>query len=423
MEQLTLMDTDPILIEIALDAPDFVIDWTIQQRVDFDTAKVEEYTGLYREGHDLEHITLFYDGESYRVGDGFHRVTAAREAGLAMLPAMVYPGGRREALLYATSCNKHGKPLTNADKRQRVLTLLQDAEWCLWSDNHIARHCGVAHSFVRKLRDQLSVDSESSEHGDTETSQPATRQYVNKYGQVTTMQVGAIGHRNGQAACADCGRPLTDAESSNRGVGPVCACKQQLAPTATASATPRREDTSEQTTRETIHRLREQSIQQTDALARMIAASEPPALDSATAYAPAQSLSEMFARTWRTLMALDEWLDALLQQGEETVPSLVRAYQSDITLLQQATERLMARLSMPAPVEAPAAPTTGRPPGYGALPAKVREAMQAHRKRGITAGALATKLDAPRKQVWATLERFVTQGKAQKNGTAYHWVA
>jgi hypothetical protein len=76
-------------------------------------------------------------------------------------------------------------------------------------------------------------------------------------------------------------------------------------------------------------------------------------------------------------------------------------------------------LPPPAPVEAPAAPTTGRPPGYGALPAKVREAMQAHRKKGITASELATKLGEPRKQVWATLERLVKQGRATKKGATY----
>jgi hypothetical protein len=65
------------------------------------------------------------------------------------------------------------------------------------------------------------------------------------------MQVDAIGHRNGHATCTDCGRPLTDAASIQGGVGPICACKQQLASAATANPDPRLE-ASERTTSEEI---------------------------------------------------------------------------------------------------------------------------------------------------------------------------
>lgn len=41
---------------------------------------------------------------------------------------------------------------TNADKRRAVETLLRDDEWGKWSDNEIARRCGVSQPFVSKLR-------------------------------------------------------------------------------------------------------------------------------------------------------------------------------------------------------------------------------------------------------------------------------
>jgi hypothetical protein len=85
--------------------------------------------------------------------------------------------------------------------------------------------------------------------------------------------------------------------------------------------------------------------------------------------------------------------------------------------------RLTAPAQEPAPVEAPAASASGRKPGYGALTAKVRVALQAHGQDGSTNGALAKQVDTPRNAVWQILERLVKQGKAQKNGTTYRWVA
>ena len=163
----------------------------VQQRVALDPEKVVEYSQLYRDGHDLGPLVVFTDGQTYLLADGFHRVQAAALAALLEVPVVVHDGTLREAILYATSCNLHGQPLTNADKRKRVQTLLADPEWAQWSDNSIARHCGVAHSFVSKIREALSLDSESSE-GETVR---ARRTYRDRYGQVRTMDTSAIGHQ------------------------------------------------------------------------------------------------------------------------------------------------------------------------------------------------------------------------------------
>src|SRR6266446_5418739 len=98
-------------------------------------------------------IVLFTDGQHYWLGDGFHRILAARAAGLTDFPADVRPGAQRDALLYSISSNaEHGLPRTNADKRKAVLLLLADAEWSQWSDGQIARRCQVSQVFVSKLR-------------------------------------------------------------------------------------------------------------------------------------------------------------------------------------------------------------------------------------------------------------------------------
>jgi hypothetical protein len=211
---LTIADAELMMLSIRGEGC-IVADPAIQQRVALDHEKIHDYAELYADGRDLGRLVVFQTDEGWLLADGFHRHGAAFMAGLAELPCAVYQGSRREALLYATSCNLHGKPLTNADKRKRVKTLLTDPEWAQWSDNSIAKHCGVAHSFVSKIRQFLSRDSEASEDTtspslDSESSDngidaslhseisengtsPTKRTYTNRYGQVRTMETGAIG--------------------------------------------------------------------------------------------------------------------------------------------------------------------------------------------------------------------------------------
>ena len=102
-------------------------------------------------------IVLFTDGQHFWLADGFHRILAARAAGLRELPADVRPGTERDALLFSISSNgAHGLPRTNADKRKAVTLLLADAEWSQWSDREIARRCQASHVFVQKVRRSAS---------------------------------------------------------------------------------------------------------------------------------------------------------------------------------------------------------------------------------------------------------------------------
>ena len=140
---------------LALDV--VLCDADLQPRDTMSNQAITDYAELYADGHDLPPLVVFQDGIDYWLADGFHRVQAAREAGLTELPAEVHQGTKREALWYSCGANKHGKARTNADKRRQVLRLLNDAEWEGSNDYEIGRHCGVAHSFVSKLRKSLSI--------------------------------------------------------------------------------------------------------------------------------------------------------------------------------------------------------------------------------------------------------------------------
>jgi hypothetical protein len=99
----------------------------------------------------------------YYLVDGFHRVEAAKQAGITELPFIEKSGTYREALLFSLSVNAtHGLRRSNADKRKVVTTLLQDSEWSQWSDRVIAKQCKVSHTFVAKLRNQVSDNSLST---------------------------------------------------------------------------------------------------------------------------------------------------------------------------------------------------------------------------------------------------------------------
>jgi hypothetical protein len=103
-------------------------------------------------------VVAFTDGTHYWLGDGYHRVLAAREAGLSEILAEVRPGGPREALLHGISANaEHGLPLTRADKRRVVALVLNDPEWSHWSDREIAQRCLVGNNMVSSLRKSASV--------------------------------------------------------------------------------------------------------------------------------------------------------------------------------------------------------------------------------------------------------------------------
>src|SRR5215510_2421084 len=131
-------------------------DADVQPRLALSDAHIREYAALLQEGHQLGTIVVFQDGSDYYLADGFHRVAAAKTIELEALPAEIRMGTKRDAMLYACGANKHGKPLSHADKPRVVRHVLEDAEWGQWSDREIARHCGVGHALVSRLRRSLS---------------------------------------------------------------------------------------------------------------------------------------------------------------------------------------------------------------------------------------------------------------------------
>ena len=129
------------------------LDGGTQTRAALDTDTAAEYAEAMKAGASFPPVVVFHDGSAYWLADGFHRVEAARQAGMMSIKATIEAGSNRDACLYAIGANQaHGLRRTNADKRRAVQALLNDSEWGNWSDREIAKRCGVSHPFVAKLR-------------------------------------------------------------------------------------------------------------------------------------------------------------------------------------------------------------------------------------------------------------------------------
>ncbi len=153
-----------------------------QARAKLNQQIIEEYAQRMKEGYSFPPVVVFFDGETYWLASGFHRVQAANSAGFAEITVDLKLGKLREAILYAVGANAtHGLRRTPADKRQAVKMMLSDSEWGQFSDRAIAKYTQTSHPFVAKVRVEVTGNVSSE------------RIYTNKYGIQATMNTYSIG--------------------------------------------------------------------------------------------------------------------------------------------------------------------------------------------------------------------------------------
>jgi len=142
---------------VALSLAKITLDPQCQPRVRLEDAVVDEYTQAMTEGADFPPLTVYRDGSTYWLADGFHRYRAAENAGIDPIECDVREGDLRAATLHAVGANAHhGQRRNNRDKWRSVKILLADDVWSKWSDRDIAQRCGVTHPFVGTVRQSLS---------------------------------------------------------------------------------------------------------------------------------------------------------------------------------------------------------------------------------------------------------------------------
>lgn len=140
---------------------EMTIDFDLQCRKEPDEDQIREYAAEMDRGVQFPPPVLFFDGSSYSLDDGFHRVWAAQWIGLRQLQVQIYEGGPAQAIAYAAGANsQHGMRRTNADKRFAVTKLFVDAALANRSDSVIAEMVGVDHKTVGKVRKELTGSGE-----------------------------------------------------------------------------------------------------------------------------------------------------------------------------------------------------------------------------------------------------------------------
>lgn len=170
------------------------IDGELQPRAELNQDTIAEYAEAYKSGANLPPVTLFFDGSSYWLADGFHRYNAARDAGRTTIYEEIIPGTLRDAILYSLSANsKHGLRRSNADKKKAVKTLLDDPEWSMWPQAKIAETCGVTREYVNRVCSEFVTCDRS------QVSAPQERKYTTKHGTTAIMNTANIGRKNGAA--------------------------------------------------------------------------------------------------------------------------------------------------------------------------------------------------------------------------------
>lgn len=187
------------------------IDGDTQSRVNLDQSVVEEYAEAYRAGVQFPPVVVFFDGSDRWLADGFHRYFGAKAAGLPKIFEEVIPGTKLDAQLYSYGVNKaHGLRRTNADKRRAVEGALKHPLSGAWSDNQIAKHCGVSHTFVGSVRGSLATVA--SEEGPS-----PERTYTTKHGTQATMNTAKIGRTPAPAPAEAGDTPAAPPESEVSG--------------------------------------------------------------------------------------------------------------------------------------------------------------------------------------------------------------
>lgn len=133
---------------------DIRIDGGTQCRVVLSQPKIYEYRERMEEGDEFPPIEATFDGATYWLTDGFHRWHAMKLMGLKEVTVKWKPGTLEDAVIAALKANsKHGIPLTNEDKRKKVLVALELPGWDQKSNYEIAKACDVSQPFVAAVRD------------------------------------------------------------------------------------------------------------------------------------------------------------------------------------------------------------------------------------------------------------------------------
>ena len=163
---------------------DIRIDGGTQIRKELNLDKVNEYAQQMDDGVEFPPITVFFDGSSTWLSEGFHRLSSERQRGSTTIKAIVINGTIEDATLFALGSNKHGLNMSAEDYRRSIEIMLKHPKWSTWSNAQIAKHIGVSAMTVGRVKKERSPET------------PAKKTtYTDKHGNESIMDTSKIGKK------------------------------------------------------------------------------------------------------------------------------------------------------------------------------------------------------------------------------------
>ena len=182
------------------------LDTSIQCRASIDTGVVNEYAERMEAGDEFPPVEVFGSKAKCWIGDGWHRVLAARQRAETAIDAKLNKGGRVDALKYALGANAvHGHRRSNADKRRSVEIALR--EFPKLSSRALAKMCGVADSFVGDMRPKVQSDSTSEVTGQDGKQYPASGKKEDAEPQESATETGPVNQERPSGVASKLGPP------------------------------------------------------------------------------------------------------------------------------------------------------------------------------------------------------------------------
>ena len=177
-------------MKITVDINKIRIDGGTQCRVVIDQPTVYSYLEAMKEDARFPLMETVFDGTTYWLTDGFHRYHSLKLLGVKEVDVDYVAGTLRDAQIAALKANsKHGKPLTNEDKRNKVKMALQIEGFDKLSDSEIAKICEVSKTFVSAIR-RPEVKEKQKKHVEKHYAEKANKNEIDRSSTTTPQKVG-----------------------------------------------------------------------------------------------------------------------------------------------------------------------------------------------------------------------------------------
>jgi len=173
-----------------------VMDDALMFREKLDEGWIRQLQERYENGFGVDPIKVCeVKGKGRLLIDGFHRLTAAKRAGLKELNVIYTYGTYEDAKWMAAFANlRHGKQLTRKEKRKVVILYLK--RYPERSDRWIAEDVGIDHKTAREIREELESVGEIPQLnefvGKDGKRYPRTRKHSSRSGEKSENQESKV---------------------------------------------------------------------------------------------------------------------------------------------------------------------------------------------------------------------------------------